>query len=74
MLCFRMFGFNVFNREAMLMKTTLMQSNITCTICDQYLDPRSAVLDEMGKAVHEDCYIRLISLPQICNQEWEKTA
>jgi hypothetical protein len=70
----RSFWLNAYCMEDVLMKTTLTQSNITCTICDQYLDPGSAVLDETGKAAHEDCYIQSISVPQTCEQDWAKAA
>jgi hypothetical protein len=56
------------------MRTIPMQFNITCSICNQYLDPGTAVLDESSQAVHEDCYIQLLLTPGTCVQDWAEAA
>lgn len=52
------------------MRTIPIQFNFTCHLCNQYLDPGTAVLDESTQAVHEDCYIQRITEPETCSQEW----
>lgn len=52
------------------MRTIPVQFNIICSICSQYLDPGTAVLDESSRAVHEDCYMEVINQPETCSQEW----
>jgi hypothetical protein len=56
------------------MRTIPIQFNITCHICSQYLDLGTAVLDESSQAVHEDCYIQLITGPETCSQAWATAA
>jgi hypothetical protein len=62
------------SQGGVLMRTIPMQFNITCHLCNQYLDPGTAVLDESSRAVHEDCYIQLINEPETCSQEWVTAA
>ncbi len=56
------------------MRTIPIQFNITCHICNHYLDPGTAVLDESSQAVHEDCYMQRINEPETCSQDWVTAA
>jgi len=56
------------------MRTIPIRFDITCHLCNQFLDPESAVLDESTRAVHEDCYIQLITEQETCSQEWATAA
>jgi hypothetical protein len=56
------------------MSLTSIDSRISCPICNQALDMRAAVLDENGKAVHEDCYVAFITAPFHSSPEWTKRA
>ena len=36
-----------------------------CSICNEPVEIKSAKTDENGKAVHEDCYVRVMRLKSI---------
>jgi hypothetical protein len=36
-----------------------------CSICNEPVEVETAKTDENGKAVHEDCYVRVLRLKEI---------
>ena len=36
-----------------------------CSICNEPVEVETAKTDENGKAVHEDCYVRILRLKKI---------
>jgi len=45
-----------------------------CSVCNKPLDPKIAVTDHDGNAVHGDCYARMIRLRQIAREQWRRFA
>ena len=45
----------------------MSQSQVSCGICRQAVPLERCKIDEWGKAVHEECYVRKVVLPRIAS-------
>jgi hypothetical protein len=51
-------------REGFPMNTRIHTTSVTCLFCRDLVSLENAKADELGRAVHENCYVeRLLRLP-----------